>query len=116
MRQRNRSGVALAVVLLASPALAQQTWWTGDDCRHPQSGEIASPAAAYEGYNAAHLVLSSVMPAPELIDKGDEVDVKFCAQEWCILAFYRTEEACREAANEAAAAKAKQDKFLEKYR
>lgn len=128
---RLRTIFAITAALGANPALADQTWWIipnyvtpaepSPHCRPPTNdggADWTSPAAAYEGYKDS---------LAEIIDEGDEVDVKFYDFGWHNITFYRTKEAClkavqaikdTEATKEAAdaARKAKEDKLLEKYR
>ncbi len=123
--------ISVLAALFSLPALADQTWWIiHHDLVIDRTGKVdigtyscgqtikgnpwASPAERYED-----IKLTTSHDA-KIIDKGDEVDVDDDV-------FYRTEEACLKVIKPAntvaaakaaadAAAKAKEDKYLEKYR
>ena len=107
--------ISISAALCASPALAKQNWWPLEDHQHACVPGGYTPASKYEyGKNRGD--------EAEIIDKGDEVDVVLQGRifTWT---YYRTEAACIKAnqteidAHKAdVAAKAKVDKFLEKYR
>jgi hypothetical protein len=108
----------IMLALWAIPALAQQRWWVLarsvkigdallDTCK--STGEMQTPGDFSEPANTAG-------SAPQIIDKGDEVDVIYAYQgDLMQNRYFRTQESCQKAAqaniDAANAEKAKMDKY-----
>lgn len=118
-------GLAASLMLGSVPAMAGG-WWTNgtgikevdlpifDRCH--QDPEIPTPAAAYEKYK---------MLGAQLVDKGDEVNIVLPPTPrtdgfTLFYRYYRSRDVCEQAKqasdNAVAAAKAKEQQALDKYR